>query len=182
MKSQWSDFKKGMEASGGADAVNQLQQLTGLSLPEDLPAVFGDQLAVAVGSLGSGGSPEIGIRVKTDSPKVGQIVTNIKPMIQSALPTGQLMQVPDGWVFASTEAQARAMSSDGNLGESELFKSVVPDASKATVAGYVDLTAVAKSGESDPETTKVLEALKAAGVSVTMDGDRIKFSLRVGSR
>jgi hypothetical protein len=87
---------------------------------------------------------------------------------------------PDGILVGYGASLTAAVSSQSGskLGGSEAFKQVVPDAGKADLAAYVDLSKVIPMLAGDSKDAASLEPLKALGVTAT-GGAEPSFRLRV---
>lgn len=157
-----------------ARRLAQIEAQFGLTFPDDLQTLVGDDVALAVDGEGLLTSvPGIGLRSVTD-PEAGAVLAS---KIESALAsvTGgfgiRARGTTDGMVVASTDEYATQLeAADGALGADPTFENALPDAAQATsliwldfsaVRGFVALTA--------PQEAGVVNPLQALGVTVRPD-------------
>ncbi|MEU7894714.1 DUF3352 domain-containing protein [Nonomuraea sp. NPDC049152] len=191
---QWGELQKGMaatqEGAGFQQFVEMAQQKYGLALPADLSTLLGKNLTLAVDGDGlanlgqSGQMPKAGVKIVTDPAKAQEVIGKIeKAFTDQGQPAPQLAKVPgDGTVtIATTPEYAKLLSEDGSLGDSESFKTAIPDAGSATFALFVDVDKIEPlyinnlTGD-DQANAKVLSAV---GFSGKQSGGEASFSLRV---
>lgn len=147
----------------------------GITLPGDIPAVFGDDFAVAgFGALKE--DPSVVAHVKTrTADRAISLFRNI-PAGEQGPP---LVVKPDsgGGYYLGTSDVAIAKATSGSLGEKAAFQLAVPDANGAGFALYVDIARIAQLDDSAPDE---LDALQAFGM--TSDGDKGEFRIRLTVR
>jgi hypothetical protein len=161
----------------------QVEEALGVSLPEDLVTLIGKGLTVGVEDF-SGGSPSLGIRGRSlPGRDAGQIVDRLVTVAtQSGLGLEQ-RETGDGWVLATTPGYADALAGDGDLGDREKVKKVLPGVDSAPVAFYADLEALATLAEENgtsAEDAQTMRELRAVGMSMTSDGESASFTVRLG--
>lgn len=172
--------KQAAAASGDGlsadDLVALAERSTGLDLPDDLRLLLGSNLLVALDRSGlRGGAPEVGARVTTTEPAradslLDQLVSGaweVPPFVHRA--------TDDGYVAASTEAQAARITAGAGgerLGDVPAFRRALPDVDAARFAAWVDLDAVlqAMAGTRDGGLPADLRPLDGVGVTATTDG------------
>lgn len=157
--------------SGFQDSAKQF----GLTLPDDIPAVFGSDFAVAgFGDLAN--NPSVVAHVKTSDPDRAVSVFHNFPAGEDGPP---LLVQPDagGGYYLGTDAAVIAKATGGRLGETAAFTLAVPDAKDAGFALYVDIARIAKLADSSPDE---LDALQAFGM--TSDGEKGEFRIRLTVR
>ncbi|MFD1936521.1 DUF3352 domain-containing protein [Nonomuraea mangrovi] len=191
---QWAELQKTMassqEGAGFQQFVDMAQQKYGLALPADLSTLLGKNLTLAVDGEGlanlgqSGQMPKAGVKIVTDPAKAQEVIGKIeKAFTDQGQPAPQLAKVPgDGTMtIATTPEYAKLLSEDGSLGDSESFKTAIPDAGSATFALFVDVDKIEPlylnnlTGD-DQANAKVLSAV---GLSGKQSGGEASFSLRV---
>lgn len=172
------------------DLVAEAKESLGLTLPEDLEDLLGDSVTLSLSgdapNLKEVESPEdvpVGLVIRGDGAKIRAVIAKIEEA------TGQqLADLPihvkeskDQVTLSPSKDYAEALTKSGSLKDSSAFKSVVPEADKATMAFYVHvdstwrtaLVDLAKemfgsSSARDVEAnSKVLEAI---GLSTWTDG------------
>ncbi|QXG74541.1 DUF3352 domain-containing protein [Modestobacter sp. L9-4] len=171
-----------LEDSGAlAEFQDQIDAL-GLDLPDDLGAVLGSDLAVAVS--GDLSAPSFGARVRTDDPQRATDVLD-SLLADADLPVG-VLPLDDGYVLASDQELADALSADGGLGDTASFRAAVPDLDDARAVGFVDLgrviDQVIAQGGDDATQAQDYAALGAVGFSASTADDGGRFVLRVTTR
>ncbi|MCG5220516.1 DUF3352 domain-containing protein [Streptosporangium soli] len=182
---QWAQINK---MSGSDPTIQQFitgAQQSGLSIPQDVVTLLGENLTVAVDENGlTGSTPKIGARIVTDPAKGQEVLGKIEKLLASQ-GTGapQLGKVAGDGVLAvaSSQEYAQQLSEAGTLGESETFQTAVPDADSSTFALFVDLDKAEKLylQSVQGENRQNLQALRAVGFSGKQAGAEASFSLRV---
>ncbi|MCW2607593.1 MAG: hypothetical protein JWO60_2286 [Frankiales bacterium] len=153
-----------------------------LDLPKDLEAVFGDQLAVAV----VGDEPDVAVRVRGgDADRALEIVEQVDT---SGETDGLVRKEGEDLLVASTPDALEQAAADGGLGDSEVFRTAVPDVEDAGVVLFVDVAKAvaafdaAGDGDAlDEEDRADLEQLEAVGLTARGGRDG-GFTLRVTVR
>lgn len=182
LKSQGDMFDQG---------IKQLEQQTGLKLPEDLQTLFGNAVTFSVGGkapldLTAIKKPEdvpAGLAITGDPAKIKAVLDKVSKRTGRSLDDlGVNVQTGDGHIaIATSGSYARALIGGGKLGENASFTRVVPHADKANGVIYVDFNSAwrdsflalaekegsAKDAEEFNANTKPLSAL---GISTWLDG------------
>lgn len=173
-----------LEGSGALAEVEQPLVELGLVLPDDLRAVLGSDLVVAV--FGDLESPALGARVVTEEPEASAqtLDTLLGSLDVGAAPVYSFGE--SDYVVASDEATADALAADGSLGDTDAFRAAVADPDRASAIGYVDLAAVldqvvARGGEAGQEAGKY-SAVEALGLSASGTDEGGRFVLRITTR
>lgn len=186
----WFDtFAEQVAASAGGsmtkeDLYTELENQTGLQLPEDLETLTGESVAVA---LGGGFDPEaafnsadpsgvpVGVKVEGDTDRIESVLEKLRsaaPELAELIPS----QADGDFVAVSPNDDYRSELVDsGTLGDSAAFRSVVGDADRAGAVLFVDFDAgnewLAGLAAGDPTSKENLEPLSAFGISAWRDGD-----------
>lgn len=176
------------------DAIADLEQATGLAIPEDLETLTGESLAIAVDSSIDADALEsedpaqvpVGIKVKGDPEAIEEVLEKIRAQLGEA---GELLvSVSDGdhVAIGADEDYLGRLVDDGELGDSETLGDVVPDAERAASVFFVDFDAdnwldslVKSFAGDDPEVIENVEPLRALGVSGWLDGDESHALIRL---
>lgn len=186
---KWAEIEQSTAATpGGAEFkqfIDQAKQRYGLALPDDLATILGKNITVAVDSEGlDSDQVKGGVRIVTDPAKAQGVVDKIeKAMAGAGQPTPKLAKLSgDGtYTIATTDEYAKKLAEEGTLGDSDAFKTAVPDAGEATFAVFVDLDKVEKfylqSMEGDEKANA--ELMRAVGLSGKQNGNEATFSLRL---
>lgn len=168
-------------AKGDPNKIKSGLNDMGISSAKQIETLLGAETGVLVG--GTKNSPEVAVRTRGDdadgalviarrlvgaSPAAGMKVTTTKV-------TG-----PDGILVGYGTGLTAAVSSQSGskLGGTETFKQVIPDAGKADLAAYVDLSKVIQMLADNSKDAASLAPLKALGMTAT-GGAEPGFRLRV---
>jgi hypothetical protein len=176
----WQQIQK---ASGDKlqPMIDELAEETGLKLPDDLKALAGKNLAVAMDKDTSDG-PKIAVRMETDPAKAEPVVQKLTSLLRersSANIPIETAKDGDTLVVSTSKDYAEQVLKGGNLGSTDNFKQALPDTKGAVMIGYVDFEAAGALSERFSE-DKDLAALKSAGIVTRSSGDgEAEFSLRV---
>ena len=147
------DLLDAYSSGAGEDEVDQFlaegEQLTGLSLPEDLQAVLGDGIAVALdgsadfgSDMSSPASVPVGLRITGDPSDITPALDKVLGALAGAgLPAGLVsVEEGDGAVgVALTPDRATALAADGSLGDKAAFTEALPDLDESGAGLYVGL-------------------------------------------
>jgi hypothetical protein len=175
----WSQLEK--SSNGNIKEMTQeIEDETGLSLPDDLKTLLGKNLAVAVDKDADNG-PQIAARLETDPAKAEPVVEKLVTLLREKAGNVPVRQAKDDdtLVVATTEEYAQRVLKAGSLGDSETFKQTLPDTKGAVTIGYLDFTA-ADSLSKEFSSNKDVAALRSAGFVARSTGDgEGDFTLRV---
>lgn len=173
------------------DFESELENQLGITVPDDLESLLGQGVALSLrgtpaDDLSSIQGPEdlpVGLTVKGDPDKIKAVIAKIEAKQGKTLAdSGVSVEGGDGKVTLSFDGDyAKSLQGNGDLGDNDSFKKVVPNADKASMVIYVDFNskwreAIAKAMESDDaggskDFLDNTEALEAFGVSSWVDGD-----------
>lgn len=157
---------------------------TGLTLPEDLETMLGDGVSVSVDAsadLGSltlyGDLPKIPVALRISGEP--EEITRVIDVLRSQLgPDGDAVLVGsgDGVVVVGLQQEyVDRLLGHGDLGELDAFRSVIPEADRASSALFVNFDAgegwLDALADGDAETATNLEPLDALGVSTWREDD-----------
>ena len=169
------------------EIVREGERALGIELPDDLAALFGDNLVAALDGTESG---EIGVgaRVSTDVVRAERVLDVVTKASGGNLPLVR-RRVGEDLVVASTPAQADRLASVGTLGENTGFSRALPDLDDAHLAVWIDLGGLASAifggfgsesaGEMD-ETDANLAPIEGVGVTVVSGAEgSATFRLRL---
>ncbi len=183
LRDQWPALRR-RAGDGFEDALAQLGRQTGVRLPDDVAALLGRRVALALGPAGGSGEPVLGLRGDSDDAALGGALDRLLRLTdRESLPLVR-RDLPGGYVLATTRQQADAMAGAGTLGEQEAFRDAVPDADRAQVVAYVDVERVVEDhGQgADEQTLRALSALRAVGMSAGRVDDGFRLTVRVTTR
>jgi hypothetical protein len=199
-----SAWQKGIEQvrKGDPSIDDQIQQFeaeTGLSLPTDLETLFGHNIMLALDARGLTGDElsgddfsklSFGARFTNDPDKLNALYTKVTDLIRQAAGTDiQLAKqdFEDGIAIASNDAYAGTLAElDGDLGDSDAFRSVVDDGASQEFVMFFNFDAIkgqvlkAMTEDGAPqEAIDNIRPLKAFGITSDVSGDYQHLTLRL---
>ncbi|WP_327093262.1 DUF3352 domain-containing protein [Nonomuraea sp. NBC_01738] len=186
---KWAEIEKSASATpGGAQFkqfIDQAKSQWGLALPDDLATIVGKNLTVAVDREGLD-SDQIkgGVRIVTDPAKAQAVLDKVeKAMTAQGQPAPKIAKVAGDGTFtiATTDEYAKKLAAEGALGDSETFKTAIPDAGETTYAVFVDLDKVESLYLANLQGEEKTNAavLRAVGMSGKQTASEATFSLRL---
>ncbi len=168
----------------------QAEAQTGLSLPEDVETLLGEQFAVAFGGefdleqLVNSGDPTglpLGMKVRGDAEGINGVMDTLGT--SSGMPEWFETETSGDTVSWSLNPDYRkTLAGDGGLGDSETFQDVVPEADQAGNVVYVDFDAgdwLTSLSQGDQEAQANLEPLSALGLSSWLEDGTTHGKLRL---
>lgn len=188
VKTMWGDLEKQAKGVVGDDqwqsGLDEARTATGLSLPDDLAALLGDDTSVVMGGPAADGVPKIALRSNGEKAKADTLVSTLSGQSGSPLPLVTKDGSDGTYVLATEGGYASHVATGSGLGDSDAFTDAVPDADDANAVAYVDIEqVVAQYGQDmDDEAKRNLGGLKAFGMSASSDGDRSDFRVRLTTR
>jgi hypothetical protein len=179
--------------------ADQIEAQFGISLPEDVAVLLGDELTLALDSegfdsLASGAEPDpsainFGARMRTDADAVRDLIGRVQDLV--AAEAGVTFDIAeadldDGIVLASNDGYAQTLAEDGGLGDSDVFQSAVDDPATATSVLFLDFDKMSEVSESiqggealPPDVSDGLKALRAFGFSMSDAGEYNRSTARL---
>lgn len=175
---------------------DELEQLTGFRLPEDLATLFGDSLTLAIGAknletLGSSSGPDaitaldIALALRSDSAEALDLVDRLAAMAGDAGIPLVTSATDDGAVLATNQEAADAVADpSGSLGDDDTFQKVIPDDGVAgglylNVAAIVDAMLQADPPADIRDALEQARQIAAVGISSTREGNRSLGRVRI---
>ena len=171
---------------------SRIEQETGLVLPYDLKTIVGDNVTLAMDSKGldfsevqnSGDTSTLplGGRFQTDPDKFADVYQKLIDYASAQGGDLPLTKVDgDGFVAVSTSADyANDLAKDGGLGDTDKFRSAVPDAESASTVFYLDFDSVesqildaVRDGGGSQRVIDNLEPLASIGISSHVHSDGV---------
>ena len=153
----------------------------GLSLPDDLRALLGEETVLA-----AFGESDFGVRSRTGDVDAAHAAAQAVAALVSGGgdPSQVLRRLEDGIAVASSPRALEAIStSSGGLGDSEAFRRAVPDAADAGFLAYVDVArALELSGQDLGEHATDVAQLQSIGISGSGNERSSTFRLRLTVR
>jgi hypothetical protein len=180
-----------MSGMSSDEMVSQVEQETGLTLPDDLQTLLGDSATVALSSNFSpetfmnssdGSDVPVGMRVHGDAAGIGSVLDKIAAKDDSAGAVLGHDASGDNVAIGPNPAYRAELLKDGSLGDTEAFKDLIPEADKSSVALFVNFDAgnwLTNLAQGDSQAEANLQPLKGLGMSSWIDGDTSHFLLRL---
>lgn len=179
---QWSVVDaeiQALEAELGLDVVDTVEALLGEAA---VLAVGGDFDIEEVEAAGPAGTP-VGIKVQGDPDEIRETLDEVSAQVPPEV--AELLESDsegDHLVAGPSGDYRDALLEGGDLGSSEKFERVVPDADDATSVVYVDLDATAVDQLVDvlpPDVAENIELLDAFGMAGRVEDDMTVATLRL---
>ena len=177
-----------------AELTRQIEQSTGLQVPDDVETIMGDSTTFAVGgdidfqamvNAADGAQIPVGAVVKGDPGSIEGVLDRLR---SSNAPLAELLgsDSSGGLVAIGPSADYRTqLLAGGHLGDTQAFRDVIASPDHASEVMFVDMDRFEKSVKeatgSDQQTAANLAPLEAIGFSAWVDGDLGRLSLRVAT-
>ncbi|MGL5827545.1 MAG: hypothetical protein ACRCYU_22475 [Nocardioides sp.] len=185
--------------AGGADDVNQviadLEEQSGLDLPDDLQTLLGESLVISISDTvdldqvvnsSDGSDVPVGFKITGDADAIEEVLGKLRSTFG---PDAEVLlgsdSANDVVVVGPSEEYRAELLDAGALGESETFADVVGEVSSSSGVLFVDfdgadnwLEQVAKDS-GDDDLAKNLEPLRGMGMNARLDGDVATVTVRV---
>ncbi|MBA3266024.1 MAG: DUF3352 domain-containing protein [Nocardioidaceae bacterium] len=196
LDASWDDITA-LAESEGVDFEQELADFeaqTGISLPDDLETVLGDNIMFVADSEGlteealEGGqfdAVNAGVRFTGDPEAQAALYDEVSQLLNAE---GELpliaLEAEDGFVMATNDTYAETLEQlGGDLGSSETFQSVVEDAESKEAVFYFnwDLVEdqVIDAATGDPEVAENIKPLRAIGITADVDGNYTRIISKV---
>lgn len=189
----------GASPQGPFAFVAQALSEIGLSYPDDVLTVLGDSVSISVGGDAPASTDDVtpasvpvGLLVHGDADAISDVIAKVEQgagFSLSDLPA--YVEEGDDEVALSTQQDyADQLVGTGDLGDDEVFSSVVSEADDAQSVFFLRLDDewrallqdVAKRDESAHPVVENLDVLRAVGLSAWVDGDTSHLELKVATR
>lgn len=178
----------------GQDLLDQLAQESGLDLPADVETLAGTSSAVslsktfdyeaAVQSADGSGVP-VAFTVRGDAAAIEKVVAKLRAQHSSSVTAVDSDSSGDLVAIGPTAAYRQQILAGGHLGDTDAFRSVIPDAGHASMVLYVNIDdlehAIAQASGDDKVVVDNVAPLQAFGFSSWMDGDVARTSLKIST-
>jgi hypothetical protein len=152
-------------------ALQDFQDRTGLSLPGDLETLAGSRTIVAMGS----NTDNVGFESTSNDPdRAAQVASKLN---ETSDHPAVIRKTSDGVLVASNQNWANALQQGGSLGQQDAFKRAVPDAAKANIVMYGDITKL--TGSESERLPADARAFESFGLTVTADSQGATAHLRL---
>jgi hypothetical protein len=157
-----------LKKAGLDDAISDIENETGLELPDDVTALVGSRTVLAV--AGDRDDVRFGVVSHTDDPgRAKSAAEKVLTKLDDTSDSIAVKSISDGTVLANSSDYAEKLAGNGGLGNTDLYRKAVPEAGKAQFVAYVDIQKAAAF--SDDPLPDELKSLRAVGVSMVFDGD-----------
>jgi hypothetical protein len=195
--------KSGLCATG-SDPVTELENSTGLKLPDDLTTLLGSALTLSIGGDvpthldQSGGFSQfpVGLVIHGDGPKIKALISTLQGSLGGTLADLGLglKSSVDRVVITPSEAYANTLLTTGKLGNSAAFKAAIPNARRAYLVFYVNfaselrtsLIQLAKDNRASAQDLRDAERntapLNSFGISAWHEGGDDHFLVKLSTK
>ncbi|MEG9227691.1 DUF3352 domain-containing protein [Aeromicrobium sp. Sec7.5] len=173
------------------DALEDFEDETGLTLPEDLGTLLGDELNIYVGSDGLDDldrardlddlldTVKAGIEITSD----GDVVGVLESLVDYVGIDLDITETDDGAIIATNDDAAETLESDDGLSGSEAFGSVIGEHDRPLGGLFVDIGGVVeglKAAGAPSDLTDDVSFLRAFGLAVWLEADdAVGFSAKL---
>lgn len=175
------------------EVIAEAESETGLSLPEDLEALFGESFAIALDSnfdanqIEAMGPEEfpVGAKIKGDPAEIEAVLEKVRAQMGT---DGDLLlsQEKDGYVVISlSQSYLDQLAESGELGDDDTFKSVVPEAEDSSAVAFANfdvndwLVEAVKAAGAPDEVVENVAPLEAVGISSWTDDDTVHSLVKI---
>jgi Protein of unknown function (DUF3352) len=166
---------KQLQDAGLTEELQSLEKETGLDLPADVMALVGSSTVLAVG--GSKDDMGLGLISKTDDPARARVAAARLLKAIGSPDNIAVKSTSDGTVIANSSSYADKLAVPGTLGDSEQFRTTLPELDSAQIALYVDVHRLAEvGGDSIPDSAA---ALRSVGLTANVGSDSFNEHFRV---
>jgi hypothetical protein len=178
---------------GGDDLTRELEQGTGLKVPDDIETLLGSGVAVSMGkdfdfeaaeNSDTGAGLPVGVTVKGDPAAIEQVLDKIRAKAGDVPFLGSDHSGELEAIGPRPEYRERLLAG-GDLGDDGTFTSVVPDAANASSVLYLNVDAIepalTKLAAGDSKDLANLTPLRSIGLSTWTDDGITRFSFKVST-
>lgn len=170
------------QLAGTPEVKDQLTQV-GIQSEEDLKALLGKQLAVALdGVPGQGGGGDVKVGVKVATGDVERHKAIVDPLFEQMEAQGGELPVErgaDGDTVTYTHGYSADDVKGGALKDNDLYKKVVTDDAQGVVFVNVNVLSERLGKDIDQEAKAYVDPIAAIGVTSSGEGKRSKGTVRV---
>ena len=174
--------------------THQIEQSTGLRVPDDVETMLGDSTTFAVGgdldyealsNAGDGSQIPVGAAVTGDPSRIEPVLDQLRS--HAAPLTGLLGSDSSGDLVAigPSADYRQQLLAGGHLGDTQAFQDVVPAPDHASEILFVDVDrfekSIAAAVGDDPQSLDNVKPLGAFGFSAWIDGDLGHLTFRVST-
>lgn len=172
----------------------EIEQWTGLQVPDDIETLLGDSTTFAVGgdldyaalsNASDASHVPVGVVVQGDPSRIEPVLDTLR---SHADPLAQMLGSDSSGDLVAIGPSAdyrRQLLAGGHLGDTEAFRTVVPAPEHASEIVFVDVDRFEKSigqaAGSDQQTLDNVKPLEAFGFSAWVDGDVGHLAFRIST-
>ncbi|MGA8248071.1 MAG: DUF3352 domain-containing protein [Nocardioides sp.] len=200
LRSGW--FTRVVEKVGTAQGetsqqlMSDLSARSGLDLPGDVETLLGSSAALSISkdfdfeaatNSADGVGLPVAVTVKGDPAAIGKVLDELRAQAGSDAGSAVLASDSSGDLVAvgPTPAYRKSVLAGGHLGDTDAFRSVIPDAEHASMVFFLDVDdlerALSQADGGDQQVTANVAPLQAFGFSAWLEGDVARTSLRIST-
>lgn len=176
------------------EIFTEIEHQTGLSVPGDIETLLGSSTAISIGhgfdvgalaNSPTGSGLPVAVTVKGDPGAIEHVLDKVRATQPAA--TAFLGSDSSGDLVAigPTQSYRQEVLAGGHLGDTDAFRSVVPDAGRAGSVLFVNMdevkAAMSQLAAGDPAVESNIAPLQAIGFSTWVDGGIAHMSFEVGT-
>jgi hypothetical protein len=161
----------------------EIERETGLSVPDDIETLLGSSTALSIGhgfdleaatNSGDGSGLPLAITVKGDPTAIERVLDKVRAKQPSAASVLGSDSSGDLVAVGPTQSYRQEVLAGGHLGDTDAFRSVVPEADRAGTILFVNVDelepAISQLAAGDADISSNISPLKAIGLSTWVDG------------
>ena len=176
--------------------MSDLSERSGLDLPADVETLLGSSAALSISkdfdfeaatNSADGVGLPVAFTVKGDPAAIGRVLDKIRAQAGTDSGSAVLSSDSSGDLVAvgPTPAYRQSVLAGGHLGDTDAFRSVIPDADHASLVLFVNVDdlekALSQADGGDQQVTSNVAPLQAFGFSAWLDGDVARTSLKIST-
>jgi hypothetical protein len=178
----------------GQDLLDELSTQTGLDLPADLETLVGSSTAISVSKAfdyesavqsSDGTGVPVAVTVKGDPAAIAKVLAKLRAHASGSTAALESDSSGDLVAIGPTAAYRQQVLAGGHLGDTDAFRSVIPDAGHASTVLYVNIDdlehAISQASVGDKTVIDNVAPLKALGFSSWLDGEVAHTSFKIST-
>jgi hypothetical protein len=188
------DRMSGAQGGSNRQVEREIEQWTGLQVPDDVETLLGDSTTFAVGgdldyaalsNASDASHVPVGVVVQGDPSRIEPVLDTLR---SHAEPLAEMLGSDSSGDLVAIGPSAdyrEQLLAGGHLGDTQAFRNVVPAPDHASEIVFVDVDrfekAIEQAAGSDEQTLDNVKPLEAFGFSAWVDGDIGHLTFRVGT-
>lgn len=175
---RWAEQMAALDSAGYSveEMEQEVEEELGIAVPEDVAALLGSELLVALDREGLPDEPAVGARLTTDADRAESVLDRLESAVATAggdEPPVVRARTDDGLVLASSEDYAARLGEEGGLGDSDVFADALPEQEDADIVVFADVSVFVELFADDlvAEDRETFDVLGGFGLTMSSDGE-----------